>query len=75
MPAGPTSVKAASKPVAKVPATKNVVSGACPIKGNVSGSKKIYHVPGGAFYNTVSPEQCFNTEAQAQSAGFQKSKR
>src|SRR6266404_2202416 len=32
----------------------------CPIKGNIStNGKKIYHMPGGAFYNIVKPEQCF----------------
>ena len=39
--------------------------GACPIKGNISATSKIYHVPGGAFYDKVTPEQCFKTEAEA----------
>ena len=48
----------------------------CIIKGNIgAGNKKIYHVKGGSFYNRVKPEQCFNTEAEAQAAGFVKSSR
>ncbi len=47
----------------------------CPIKGNISSSSKIYHVKGGAFYDRTTPEQCFNTEAEAQAAGFRKSSR
>ena len=48
----------------------------CKIKGNISSSgRKIYHVPGGAFYKTVKPEMCFNTEAEALAAGFVKSGR
>lgn len=43
------------------------------IKGNISSSDKIYHLPGGAFYNRTNPEQCFNTEAEAKAAGFRKS--
>jgi len=45
------------------------------IKGNISSSGKIYHVPGGASYKTVQPEMCFETEKQAQDAGFRKAKR
>lgn len=45
------------------------------IKGNISSSGKIYHIPGGAFYNRTIPELCFTTEAEAQSAGFRKSMR
>jgi hypothetical protein len=43
--------------------------------GQIKGSKSlIYHVPGGAFYDkTTSPIRCFNTEAEAQAAGFRKS--
>lgn len=48
----------------------------CVIKGNIStNGKKIYHVPGGSFYNRVNPEQCFLTEAEARAAGFVKSSR
>lgn len=43
------------------------------IKGNISGTSKTYHVPGGSFYDRTTPEMCFATEAEAQSAGFAKS--
>ena len=45
------------------------------IKGNISSSGKIYHLPGGAFYKRTNPEMCFATEADAQAAGFRKSQR
>lgn len=48
----------------------------CVIKGNIStNGKKIYHVPGGSFYNRVNPEQCFLTEDAARASGFVKSSR
>lgn len=47
----------------------------CRIKGNISSSGKIYHVPEGSFYARTNPEQCFATEAEAQAAGFRKSSR
>ncbi|PIR96150.1 MAG: hypothetical protein COT92_02740 [Candidatus Doudnabacteria bacterium CG10_big_fil_rev_8_21_14_0_10_42_18] len=47
----------------------------CVIKGNVSSSGLIYHVKGGSFYDRTDPEMCFNTEAEAQAAGFRKSSR
>ena len=48
----------------------------CLIKGNISSSgRKIYHVPTGALYKVVKPEQCFDTEAEALAAGFVKSGR
>ncbi|MBP1745195.1 MAG: nucH [Firmicutes bacterium] len=46
------------------------------IKGNInSEGEKIYHVPGGDYYEKTVPEQWFNTEEEAQAAGFRKSKR
>jgi hypothetical protein len=44
------------------------------IKGNI-GSKdsRIYHVPGGSFYQRVAPELCFVDEQAAIAAGFSKS--
>jgi hypothetical protein len=47
----------------------------CPVKGNISSKSKIYHVKGGSFYDRTDPEMCFNTEAEAQAAGFTKSSR
>jgi len=45
------------------------------IKGNVSSSGMIYHVPGGSFYDRTNAEMCFDTEEQARAAGFRKSSR
>ena len=45
------------------------------IKGNISSSNKIYHMPGGSFYNRTNAEMCFETEAEAKAAGFRKSSR
>lgn len=45
------------------------------IKGNIGSSGKIYHIPGGAFYERTDAEQCFETESEAIKAGFRKSKR
>lgn len=45
------------------------------IKGNISSSGRIYHLPNGAFYKRTIPELCFNTEAEAREAGFRKSTR
>lgn len=51
-------------------------SGVCGIKGNISAKgDKIYHIPGGAFFDRVKPEQCFSTETEAKAAGFRKSSR
>lgn len=47
----------------------------CPVKGNVSGKNKIYHVPGGSFYARVKEEVCFQTENEAVKAGFRRSQR
>ncbi len=73
------------KPAADPPATKSKeevlgktipakADEKCQIKGNVSSKgKRTYHIPGGAFYSLVKPEQCFNTEEEAVKAGFVKS--
>lgn len=46
------------------------------IKGNInSKGEKIYHIPGGQFYDKTIPERWFKTEAEAQAAGFRRSKR
>ncbi len=46
------------------------------IKGNLSSSgEKIYHMPGGAYYDMTIPESWFKTESEAQAAGFRKAKR
>lgn len=57
-------------------------SGDCVIKGNISVSsgERIYHVPGGQYYDRtkISPskgERWFCSEAEAQAAGWRRSKR
>jgi micrococcal nuclease len=46
------------------------------IKGNInSKGEKIYHVPGGEYYDKTVAEELFNTEADAKAAGYRKSKR
>jgi len=56
--------------------------GSCDIKGNISieRGERIYHVPGGAFYSqtridTARGERWFCSEAEAQAAGWRRSKR
>jgi micrococcal nuclease len=45
------------------------------IKGNInSRNEKIYHVPGGKYYDQTKAEKMFCTKAEAVSAGFRKSK-
>ncbi|WP_027365308.1 MBL fold metallo-hydrolase [Desulfotruncus alcoholivorax] len=46
------------------------------IKGNInSKGEKIYHLPGGAYYEQTKAEKWFKTEEQARAAGFRPSKR
>jgi hypothetical protein len=45
----------------------------CPVKGNPTS--KIYHLPGGAFYEVLKSFHCFNSEAEAKAAGYKKSGR
>lgn len=46
------------------------------IKGNInSKGEKIYHVPGGQFYQKTTAEVWFSTEAEAKAAGYRKSMR
>jgi len=53
----------------------------CLIKGNISSSgEKIYHVPGGSYYDRTvidesKGERWFCSEQEAQAAGWRKSKR
>lgn len=44
-----------------------------PIKGNASS--RIYHLPGGQYYERTNPEQCFASTAAARAAGYRASKR
>ena len=44
------------------------------IKGNInSKGEKIYHMPGGTYYDRTIPEVWFKTESEAKAAGFRKS--
>jgi endonuclease YncB( thermonuclease family) len=57
------------------PPTVPTPSGACLIKGNISNSGRIYHVPGGAYYEVTridesKGERWFCTEAQARAEGW-----
>lgn len=47
-------------------------SGECYIKGSKS---KLYHMPGGSFYDRTNPVQCFASEQEAVNAGYTKSSR
>jgi hypothetical protein len=56
-------------------------SGACDIKGNISGhtGERIYHVPGQRYYgdtvvNPLFGERWFCSEAEARAAGWRRSK-
>ncbi|MBO8171283.1 MAG: thermonuclease family protein [Bacillaceae bacterium] len=45
------------------------------IKGNINSSgEKIYHMPGGRYYDQVKPEKWFKTEREALDAGFRKAR-
>lgn len=51
----------------------------CAIKGNISGSGKLYHMPGGRWYegtriNAASGERWFCSEDEARAAGWHKAK-
>lgn len=58
----------------------NNIDGSCDdpeIKGNLTtyNGEKIYHVPGGQFYEVTDAEEMFCTEEEAEEAGFRKSER
>ncbi|GMH43656.1 hypothetical protein BSKO_11578 [Bryopsis sp. KO-2023] len=72
----------ASQSVRSIPAEENkvVCASGAPIKGNISSSgEKIYHIPGGRYYEQVkidssSGERFFCSENDAVKAGWRKSK-
>lgn len=72
---------AAPVPVAPAPGRTPAPSGACLIKGNISSEgEKIYHVPGGDFYDQTQislskGERWFCSESEAAGAGWRASKR
>ena len=45
----------------------------CLIKGN--SNSKIYHIPGGAFYERMKTPECFESEEAAKKAGYRRSGR
>lgn len=70
-PAGTQTPK--SQPTPTTPAPQQSQE-ACVIKGNVGRNGKIYHMPGQKYYNKTNPEAIFCSEAEAQNAGFRRSK-
>ena len=66
-----------SKPQTRVPTQQQQN---CSIKGNISRNGKIYHVPGGYYYDRTridasKGERWFCNEAEARAAGWRRSKR
>jgi hypothetical protein len=58
-----------------VPPSPPAPDGTCRIKGNISESGKIYHVPGSEWYertqiNPAKGERWFCTEVEAKAAGW-----
>lgn len=53
------------------------VDGACPVTHPVKGNanSKIYHLPGGRFYDTTVPERCYRDPQAAEADGMRASKR
>lgn len=49
-------------------------TGGCNIKGNRGSHGGIYHLPGMPYYDRTNPEEWFCTEAQAQAAGYGRSR-
>lgn len=46
------------------------------VKGNINRrGEKIFHVPGGAFYDRTRPEECFRDPGDAERAGYRASQR
>ena len=71
----PTSGRAVQQPTDPRPPQGFNCPAGYPIKGNHSSSgERIYHVPGGQFYERTNPEECFATERDAQAAGYRASK-
>lgn len=62
----------------RAPATSRTsvaATSACPIKGNRSRRGEwIYHLPGMPYYDETRAEQMFCTEAEAQAAGYRRSR-
>ena len=53
------------------------VNGTCPLSHPVKGNahSRIYHVPGGRFYDSTAPERCYRDASAAEADGMRASKR
>ncbi len=76
-PATPTPTPAKQPPSAGVPGWLPALDDGStppthPIKANESS--RIFHVPGGRFYDRTKPERCYATEAEAEADGYRRSK-
>ena len=69
-PAASSSVGEMKAPAGGMKPQGNQCAGDEPVKGNVKGEKKIYHIPGSKGYGDTKPETCFKTAADAEKAGF-----
>lgn len=68
--------KVREKTVKPIKEKKETESCQATIKGNISSSgEKIYHVPGGDFYDTTVAEEKFCSSVEAVASGYRKSKR
>lgn len=70
------TIKQGKKPGSTAPISLNDCPSWAPIKGNISESRgtKIYHLPGGRWYDVTNPEICFSSVKAAKKAGFRASK-
>ena len=73
-PAPPARAEPAGPPS---PAWVEAVDGQCPLSHPVKGNanSRIYHLPGGRFYDTTKAERCFVDAAAAEADGYRASKR
>ena len=70
----------AMAPNRTAPRVRSRISGGCRIKGNISRNGRIYHVPGGYYYERTridmsKGERWFCSEAEARVAGWRRSRR
>jgi hypothetical protein len=75
-PSAPSTLSAKPAGAAR-PVSRGTCPATHPIKGN-RGSRStaewIYHLPSGSFYAATDPEECFANEADAQAAGYRRSR-
>jgi micrococcal nuclease len=63
-----------SGPGQAAPASKHACPTSHPVKGNVGGNGRVYHLPGTRDYERTDPELCFADAAAAKAAGFRPSR-